>query len=136
MMEMTQAGHHMLTGRYMSYAPAVMLASGRSALATAWAVDPGMRHAARKWLGSMVRHPIDALKKRYFQAVVCIQPIDVLEDGRDNMCDGCPDITVHEGKLVWSCRLEEYREFGTLLTCAPSAKGNGEKRRLPIEPSA
>ncbi len=135
MMELTQAGHHVLTGRYMSYAPPVMLSSGRSALATAWAIDPGMRRAARHWLGSMVRHPLDAVRKQYFQSVVCIQPIDVLEDGRDNMCDGCPDITVHEGKLVWSCRLEEYREFGTLLSCAPKPK-NGDKRKLPMEPTA
>ena len=118
-MELTQAGHHAVTGRYMSYASPVMLASGRSALASAWTIDPSMRRAARSWLGSMVRRPQDALKKRYFQAVVCIQPIDLLEDGRDNMCDGCPDMTVHEGKLVWSCRLEEYREFGTALTTAP-----------------
>ena len=119
MMEATQAGHHMLTGRYMSYASPMMLAAGRSALATAWAIDPTMRRATNAWLRSMVRHPLDAVRKQHFQSVVCIQPIDLIEDGRDNMCDGCPDITLHEGKLVWSCRLEEYREFGTLLAAAP-----------------
>ena len=31
------------------------------------------------------------------------------------MCDGCLDMTVHEGKLVWSCRLEEWRRFGQPL---------------------
>ena len=132
MMELTQAGHHLLTGRYMSYAPPVMLASGRSALATAWAVDRGMRRAARNWLASMARHPMHALQKRHFQAVLCIQPIDLLEDGRDNMCDGCPDITVHEGKLVWSCRLEEYRQFGTLLTSAPKRANGCANKKLPV----
>jgi hypothetical protein len=132
MMELTQSGHHVLTGRYMSYAPPIMMASGRSALATTWAVDPGMRRAAGAWLRSMVRHPIDAMSKQHFQAIVCIQPIDLLEDGRDNMCDGCPDITIHEGKLVWSCRLEEYRQFGTLLTTAPIAKNGCGKRSLSV----
>jgi hypothetical protein len=138
MMELTQAGHHVLTGRYMSYAPPVMLAAGRSALAAAWTIDRGMRRATKNWLSSMVRHPVDALKKQHFQAVVCIQPIDLLDDGRDNMCDGCPDITVHEGKLVWSCRLEEYRQFGTLLTSVPRAAANGcGHKKLPIlEPDA
>jgi hypothetical protein len=41
-----------------------------------------------------------------------IQPIDVLDDGRLNMCDACPDLTVHEGRLVWSCRLEELKKLG------------------------
>ncbi len=138
MMELTQAGHHVLTGRYMSYAPPVMLAAGRSALATTWTIDRGMRRATRNWLSSMVRHPVDALKKQYFQSVVCIQPIDLLEDGRDNMCDGCPDITIHEGKLVWSCRLEEYRQFGTLLQASPRAGANGcGHKKLPVlEPDA
>jgi hypothetical protein len=36
---------------------------------------------------------------------------------------------VHEGKLVWSCRLEEYKQFGTLLTSAPKAAG-ADKRAL------
>jgi hypothetical protein len=35
------------------------------------------------------------------------------------MCDGCPDMTVHEGKLVWSCRLEELKTFGTFLQSVP-----------------
>ena len=73
-----------------------------------------------------------ALQKRHFQAVLCIQPIDLLEDGRDNMCDGCPDITVHEGKLVWSCRLEEYRQFGTLLTSAPKRANGCANKKLPV----
>jgi hypothetical protein len=47
-----------------------------------------------------------------------------MEDGRDNMCDGCPDMTLHEGKLVWSCRLEEWREFGQPLT---AVKKNGAR---------
>ena len=40
------------------------------------------------------------------QSIMFIQPVDFMQDGRQSMCDGCPDITVHEDKLVWSCRLE------------------------------
>ena len=41
-----------------------------------------------------------------------IQPVDITEDGRQSMCDGCPDITVWDGKLVWSCRMEEQLKYG------------------------
>jgi hypothetical protein len=40
---------------------------------------------------------------------------DVLANGRQNMCDGCPDVTVHNGELVWSCMLEERLKYGSFL---------------------
>jgi MoaA/NifB/PqqE/SkfB family radical SAM enzyme len=118
-MELTQIGHHLLTGRYMSYAPPAMLSAGRSTLFGVWPVDRGIRGATKSWLKTIATDPRHLFEKQHFQAIVCIQPIDVMPDGRDNMCDGCPDMTVHEGKLVWSCRLEEWRQFGTTMTAAP-----------------
>jgi hypothetical protein len=35
------------------------------------------------------------------------------------MCDSCPDITVHDGKLMWSCRLEEVKNFGAFVQTVP-----------------
>ena len=48
-----------------------------------------------------------------------IQPVDFSEDGTQHMCDGCPDITVYKDKLVYSCRMEEHKKFGTLLKTVP-----------------
>jgi len=127
-MEMTQAGHHLLTGRYMAYAPSSMLSAGRSAMLGLWGLDDGIKGATKSYLQSIMRNPMHLLKKQRFQAVLCIQPIDVMEDGRDNMCDGCPDITLHEGKLVWSCRLEEWRQFGTTMTAVPRCRSAGTVR--------
>jgi hypothetical protein len=59
-----------------------------------------------------VRNPFNIFKKLFYQTVLIIQPVDFLDDGRQNMCDGCPDITVWDGKLVWSCRMEELMTFG------------------------
>ena len=42
-------------------------------------------------------------------------PIDVLPDGRANMCDGCPDMTAWNGRLAWSCRLEECIQYGDFV---------------------
>jgi hypothetical protein len=40
-----------------------------------------------------------------------IQPVDCLLDGRQNMCDSCPDLTVFKDRLVYSCRLEEMKRY-------------------------
>ena len=45
-----------------------------------------------------------------------IQAPDVLPDGRVDHCDSCPDMTYWNGRLVHSCRLDEYRKFGQLLS--------------------
>jgi pyruvate-formate lyase-activating enzyme len=123
-MELSQTAYHLRTGRYLSYAPASALEAGRSLLLSGWAIDPTVRRASLDWARSVARRPLDLLDTQHMQAVVCIQPIDLMEDGRDNMCDGCPDMTLHEGKLVWSCRLEEWREFGQPLT---AVKKNGAR---------
>jgi hypothetical protein len=81
-----------------------------------------VRRASRSWLKTIARHPTHLLEKQHLQSVLIIQPIDVLDDGRANMCDGCPDMTVHEGKLVWSCRLEEQRNYGQWVQAVPKDK--------------
>ena len=53
------------------------------------------------------------------QSVMIIQPCDLFEDGRQNMCDGCPDAIHHDGKMVWSCRVDELEKFGCFVSCAP-----------------
>ncbi len=119
-MELVQTAHHLFTGKYLAYAPKATLEAGRSAMLLA-PIEPGVRTTAKNWLKHLVTAPWDARKKVHFQAVMMIQPIDVLPDGRANMCDGCPDVTVHDGQLVWSCRLEEYRKYGGLVQCVPKA---------------
>lgn len=121
-MELVQNWHHLLNGTYLAYAPQWTLEAGRSALAMGL-VEPGVRRIAKNWLRHLARHPLDARKKLHFQSVMMIQPIDLLPDGRQNMCDGCPDVTAHDGKLVWSCRLEEYRTYGGLVTSVPRQHG-------------
>jgi hypothetical protein len=48
-----------------------------------------------------------------------IQPADIYANGHQNICDGCPDITVLNGQLVWSCRLEEPERFGDFVQMVP-----------------
>jgi pyruvate-formate lyase-activating enzyme len=111
-MELAQNLHHYRTGRYMAYAMPPVLRRGRRIAAATWAMDAGVRRAAKRYLLRGLRHPVRPLPRLHLQSVMIIQPIDLLEDGRMNMCDACPDITVHEGRLVWSCRLEELKHLG------------------------
>jgi hypothetical protein len=32
------------------------------------------------------------------------------------MCGSCPDMTYFDGRLVNSCRLDEYRKFGAMMS--------------------
>jgi hypothetical protein len=67
------------------------------------------------------RNPYRLLEGLHYQSIMIIQPVDFLADGSQNMCDGCPDITVWNDRLVWSCRLEEPVRFGTFVRTVPKA---------------
>ncbi len=118
-MEIVQTGHHMLTGRYLAYAAPTLTRRAEPALLLA-PFDAGLRGIALQALRAAARAPLSALRRRLcYQSLVVIQPIDVLPDGRMNMCDGCPDMTVWNGQLVWSCRMDEQERFGRNLSAIP-----------------
>jgi hypothetical protein len=113
-MELAQSANHLLRGRYLAYTPPRALSHGRSLLGLA-ALDPQLRKTARRWLTACRRGCARPTDRLHFQAVMIIQPIDILADGRQSMCDGCPDVTVWNGRLVWSCRLEEPVRYGNFV---------------------
>jgi hypothetical protein len=117
-MEMVQEGHHAATGRYLAYTRPGATSLGRSMMMLA-PFDSGLKNALRNYQSEVVRSPLRARERLHYQSILIIQPIDLLDDGRQNMCDGCPDMTVHNGELVWSCRLEERLKSGQMLRCAP-----------------
>ena len=67
----------------------------------------------------MLINPANLIRRAYIQSFMIIQPVNFEPDGRQDMCDSCPDITVHEGKLVWSCRLEEVNQYGDFVQSVP-----------------
>lgn len=117
-MELVMTTYHLKTGRYMSYASPKETGLGIMILFL-WMFDKGVRNAVKKYLGYLSRNPFRLFKKLHFQSIMFIQPVDFMQDGGQNMCDGCPDITVWDDKLVWSCRLEEPKKFGTFLRSVP-----------------
>jgi hypothetical protein len=98
-----------------------------------WPFDKKLRGITKKYLGALLRNPFRIFKKLHMQSIMFIQPVDFMVDGGQSMCDGCPDITVHEDKLVWSCRLEELKHFGTFLRTVPKKeKSVPEEARLEV----
>jgi hypothetical protein len=118
-MEAIQAGHHFFKGTWLSYAPPKSSRMGRVTLSALSLVDRQARSVAKRYFGNLLKRPSSLLDRVYLQAFMIIQPIDILPDGRASMCDGCPDMTVHEGQLRWSCRLEEIKDYGCFLQARP-----------------
>ena len=117
--EFVQAYNHFKTGKYLAYGAPSTLKVGRSGLVAGSLIDKDARGAFGKGITWALKNPLRIFKRVYFQSIMIIQPIDVMEDGGQNMCDGCPDITVLDGKLVWSCRLEEPKHFGCFVRTVP-----------------
>jgi hypothetical protein len=117
-LELVMAAHHLLTGRYLSHLPP-RFPGARATVLALGPFDRGLRRAAKRLLASLVRRPSGLFHRACFQTVSFIQPVDFLPGGEQNMCDGCPDITVWNDRLVWSCRLGELERFGTFLSSAP-----------------
>jgi hypothetical protein len=112
-MEIAQAGHHFFTGTYLAYLSQSTI-GGKIFLLAPW--DATLRQAWKKRLRYLLRHPLSLFEKIYVQSIGIIQAPDILPDGRADMCDSCPDITIYEGKFINSCRMDEYRLFGGFVS--------------------
>ena len=116
--ELAMTAHHLLTGRYLSHLRPRRRGT-RAALLALWPLDAGVRRAAGRMLVATLRRPANAFRRAYFQTVMFIQPVDFLPDGRQDMCDGCPDATIWRDRVVPSCRLGELERFGAFVTSVP-----------------
>jgi hypothetical protein len=113
-MEWAQVVHHLFRGKYLAYVSPKLLRRGRSMLLLS-PFDRGLAATAAAYLGALARNPLRLFSPLHFQSVMFIQPADILADGRQNMCDGCPDMTVWQDGLAWSCRLEEPMRYGSFV---------------------
>jgi MoaA/NifB/PqqE/SkfB family radical SAM enzyme len=126
-MEVAQVGHHLLKGTYLAYLSQANIGA-KVFLLSPW--DKTLRQAGKNWLRDVLRHPGHLFQGVSIQSVGIIQAPDLLPDGRADMCDSCPDITVYDGKLINSCRMDEYRIFGGFLSVVerPEAETVAERQ--------
>jgi hypothetical protein len=112
-MEIAQTGHHLWTGRYLAY-PSTARTGSKIFWLSPW--DKILRQAWKNWGKDVLRHLDRLFDNIYIQTIGIIQAPDLLPDGRADMCDSCPDITIYDGKFVNSCRMDEYRLFGGFVS--------------------
>jgi hypothetical protein len=127
-MELAQAGHHFLRGTYLAY-PSQLKAPFLAFLMSPW--DPTVRQAARRWLADVVRHPRRLFKPLRVQTIGIIQAPDLEANGQVDMCDSCPDMTIWDGQLINSCRMDEYRLFGGFITAVEKGQTEAEPEPTP-----
>lgn len=124
-MEIVQTVYHLMYGKYLSYTRPKMNKKGRAMLLMGL-FDKKLRRTFLKFM----KNPFRVFTKLYYQSLMIIQPVDFMDDGRQSMCDGCPDMTVWNGKLVYSCRMEEQLKYGYNLRTYPK---NLEKELEKLE---
>ena len=118
-MELVQTGNHLLRRKWLSYSSPKTLGSGRAAMLASSLLDAGMWRVTKNYLKSALRKPLEGFRKAYVQTLTIIQPVDAMAQGGFDMCDGCPDMTVYKGKMYWSCRLEEVKQYGCFVNAVP-----------------
>jgi hypothetical protein len=120
-MELLQNGYHLFRRRYLAFSPPSANRSGRSALLLSF-FDKGMRKVARRFVAAAIKNPTVLLRKLHMQTISAVQPVDIISTGECDRCDGCPNITYWEDRLVSACRADEYRRFGAPVQVVPRSK--------------
>jgi MoaA/NifB/PqqE/SkfB family radical SAM enzyme len=123
-MEIAQAGHHLFNGTYLAYLSRANI--GLKIFISSF-IDKTVDKARCAWMTDVLQHPGRLFSPIHVQSIGVIQAPDLLSDGRADMCDSCPDMTWYNGKLINSCRMDEYRLFGGMLSVV-------ERSKLPKEP--
>ncbi len=126
-MELVQVFHHLFKGTYLTYTPMNKLPKIAFLLG---ALDRGLGRVHRNYWKDILRHPARLFQPVYIQSIGIVNAPDLLPDGRQDMCDSCPDMTVWDGKLIHSCRMDEWRLYGTYVV---AQRNVGEGENAPQE---
>jgi hypothetical protein len=127
-MELWQVWHHLTRRRYVASGPGAIPAAALAALAI---VDPSARRALARLALAALARPWRWLRRLHVQTINLQQPVEVLR-GEINLCDGCVNMMMYRGELIPSCRLDEYRLFGSPLVPVPRGPDLYDPRRSPL----
>jgi len=136
-MELIQNIHHAFKGRYLSFTKPSLNRKAKSMLFFGL-FDPELRKAVHKFLLAVIKNPVILFKRLYVQNIVIEQPVDILPTGEPDICDGCPNKTIWESRLIPACLLEFYLRYGAPVIAVPKSRGkpisintNFKKREIP-----
>jgi organic radical activating enzyme len=124
-MELVQVAHHWLRGRYLAF-PRPSLNRQGVFLFFFSAFDREVRRALGRYIRAVARRPLLLGRRVYTQAINIEQAFDILPNGEQDHCDGCPNKTLWGNTLVSACVLDEYLKFGmqaVIVPKDPAARG-------------
>jgi len=107
-MELAQMVYHLFNGKYFAFLENPR--PGKKLFFMSF-FDNEVKKTFVNYLKASWRNPIRLFDKIYSQSIHLQQPIEIL-NGMVNLCDDCVNMMVYEGRLINSCRLDEYRMFG------------------------
>lgn len=119
-MELLQNIEHFFKGTYLAYSKPYMNRMGKSLLLFSL-FDKNIRKTAKRYLAAMIKNPAILFRNLYVQTISVVQPVDILETGEKDNCDGCPNMTYWNGRLVTACRLDEYLAYGAPISIMPKS---------------
>lgn len=111
-MEIIQTAYHLLYNSYVTHIKKRRIGKRIFIFSL---FDKTLRKAFSNFIKYILLNPIRLFYPLNTLSIVIIQPPDLFEDGNCDMCEGCPDMCVYDGKLVNSCRLDECIQYGALL---------------------
>ena len=112
--ELIQSVHHMFTGKFLSFTSPRINRKARPLFALGL-FDRYIRQAWKKRFLDLLRNPQTLFEKIMIQNLIVMQPHDYLPNGEQDECDGCPNKTYWNGRLVSECRKEDYLLYGRPL---------------------
>lgn len=120
-MEVLQSVYHGLKGVYLAYAKPSLSRKGRLLLLLSL-LDRELRKTAKNYLRTVLSHPSRIFEGLSVQTISILQPIDILPNGEQDNCDGCPNGTVWRDRLVPACQLDSFVKFGGPLRSVPKSE--------------
>ena len=117
-MELMQNAYHLWNGCFLAYANPKL--SRKAKLLFFFSVfDPEVRKTMKNYARAVLRHPSRLFEKLSTQTISLLQPIDILPNGEQDHCDGCPNGTVWKDRVVPACQLDNYLRFGGPVSMVP-----------------
>jgi len=106
--ELSQIAYHFFKRRYFAFLDSAEV--GKKVFLASF-FDREVRALLNRYLRAVLRNPAHLFDGIYVQSIHFQQPNEI-DEGMINFCDDCPNMMAYKGKLINSCRLDEYRKFG------------------------
>jgi pyruvate-formate lyase-activating enzyme len=114
--ELSQVFYHFFKRRYFAFLGSANVGK-KVFLASLF--DREVRKSFKRFFIACFQNPLHLFQGIYVQSIHFQQPNEI-DDGMINFCDDCPNMMAYNGKLINSCRLDEYRKYGGPLQVVKS----------------